>query len=73
MTRVLDSRYCFYHSKQQHGDIDFCQEARTLVVHSDAGKEERTVWAEVSPPALYPVYPLPASGYALLERGEVAA
>lgn len=73
MHRVLDSRYCYYHEKQMSGAIGFCMEARALVVHSDAGTEQRTTWQEVSPKALYPVWELPASGYAFLEVEEVAA
>lgn len=73
MQRVLDSRYCYYHEKQANGDIGFCMEARALVVHSDAGTEQRTTWQEVSPKALYPVWTLPSSGYAFLDREEVAA
>lgn len=57
--RAVGSAYCYYHDKVQRGLIDSFRSTNS------AGE-----WSAVPPHLLYPVYPLPLSGYVLLEEQE---
>lgn len=54
---LADSRYCYYHQKVQDQTI------QDFYATNSSGAP-----VEVSPRQSYPVYPLPKSGYILLER-----
>lgn len=57
-----DSVYCYYHNKVQTGAID------SFLTLNSAGS-----WEEVSPLHVFPVWPLPKSGYVWLADDAVAA
>lgn len=57
-----DSVYCYYHSKVQRG-----------VISTHLAKNSNGAWVEAAPSNVYPVWPLPATGYVLLEDERLAA